>query len=269
MDKKKFGLKFAVSALTLTMLTPSIAQAADTSIGTNQVSVKENKIITSTQSFGENLAEELKSTSKENYDDIISEYAKLHVNPYNTLNNSKSIATFSNAEIANDVQKDSVEIDNNIIETHEIDDKTLLLLTEDYFIIDTIEEEKPAVSTFATTKKKIGTSSRTFYGSLAGNRLFDLYVRMNFAYNGSKAWSAAAPESGYSRGTLSAWQVSNFKTSHTRGTSVTTSYKAKATGNFHFGLEYDGNGLVIQEVVASVTVACSKTGEISRYSKPN
>ena len=38
--------------------------------------------------------------------------------------------------------------------------------------------------------------------------------------------------------------------------------KANCSGNFHFGVEYEGNGLIIQELYCKNSLTCTKDGSI-------
>ena len=97
------------------------------------------------------------------------------------------------------------------------------------------------------------------YG-LVGNKLFTLTVECTFNYNGSSAWYKSGFDYYYTKGFLSIWQVSNWKGWKEASGS---SYKAYCSGNFHFGLEYEGNGLVIQDFYCKNTLTCSKDGKIT------
>ena len=60
---------------------------------------------------------------------------------------------------------------------------------------------------------------------------------------------------------LSVWQVSNWKGwKEASG----TSYKAYCSGNFHWGIEYGGTGIVIQDYYCKNTLTCSKNGTITK-----
>jgi len=57
------------------------------------------------------------------------------------------------------------------------------------------------------------------------------------------------------------WQVSNWKygTESVENGAYTRAY---ARGNFHYGLEYEGNGLVIQDIYEDVRVSVTKDGTV-------
>ena len=63
--------------------------------------------------------------------------------------------------------------------------------------------------------------------------VFTVAVGTGFSYNGSNASYYGNFDSYYKRGTLSVWQVSNWQSGHE---AAGTSYRAYASGNFHFGL---------------------------------
>ena len=92
-------------------------------------------------------------------------------------------------------------------------------------------------------------------------KIFSLTVECKFYYNGSKAWYKSGFDYYYTKGAITLWQVSNWKGWKEKSG---TSYKAYCSGNFHWGVEYDGNGLVIQDIYCKNTVTCSKSGTITK-----
>lgn len=147
-------------------------------------------------------------------------------------------------------------------EVFTINDRTTLTVTPTYVVVsilDTRDNPDVAVNATKATSSKSGTCTKTYYG-LVGNKLFTLTVECTFYYNGSSAWYKSGFDYYYTKGVLSIWQVSNWKGwKEASG----TSYKAYCSGNFHFGLEYEGNGLVIQDFYCKNTLTCSKDGKIT------
>lgn len=62
---------------------------------------------------------------------------------------------------------------------------------------------------------------------------------------------------------LSPWQVSNWE----KGTTYFDSTHALVygQGNFHWGIEYQGKGFVVQEKFICLGIKCDKYGGYSRY----
>lgn len=88
-------------------------------------------------------------------------------------------------------------------------------------------------------------------------------VEAQFTYNGSSV-SVNYSDGSYQRGFLSIWQVSDFKDSSVSSITVDGVYYArvKSSANFHYGLEIQGVGLVIQDNYCWVDARCSKTGTV-------
>lgn len=209
--------------------------------------------------YGNNLATLLKNANEKDYDKIIECFCSSNTNPVfeNALKiisdpNNKNKILYINSE----------KINENYILNYNIGNNKLLIITPTNIIIDelSIVEDSNKISNYATTKSKSGISSRTYYG-LVGNKLFSIAVKCTFNYNGTKAWYKSGFDYYYTKGTLSVWQVSNW-----RGWKEAsgTSYKAYCSGNFHWGVEYNGNGLVIQDYYCKNTLTCDKKGNISR-----
>lgn len=105
-----------------------------------------------------------------------------------------------------------------------------------------------------------GSATKEYY-SAAGVNIFTISVSSTFSYNGTKASYYSGFDAYYTRGFLSIWQVSNWVSGKE---AVGYSYSAYAKGNFHFGLEVNGVGIVIQDFYIKHTVTCTKDGVISR-----
>ncbi|TCW33470.1 hypothetical protein EDC21_12128 [Thermohydrogenium kirishiense] len=122
------------------------------------------------------------------------------------------------------------------------------------------DQTKNSTLTYAP-KYKFASNDRYYYGAVLGNLLFHVHIEANFGYDGSKAWYAGGLWGYYERGTLSAWQVSNWET----GTTVINNgeyCRAYARGNFHWGIEYEGNGLVVQDEYVDLRVSVTRNGDV-------
>ncbi len=107
-------------------------------------------------------------------------------------------------------------------------------------------------------------ASNDFYAYNAfGSLLFHIHIESNFGYDGVTAWYAGGVAGSYERGFLSIWQVSNWEV----GTTVIDGgayCRAYARGNFHWGFEYQGNGIVIQDAYEDVRVSVTRDGTVYR-----
>ncbi len=212
--------------------------------------------------FGQGLAARLQIASPAEYDSIINQYFAANPNP--VFDSVLDIIDGNQAEEKTLRLKTSAALRADYEENFTINDSTTLTVAPTYIMVSVLDvRENPDVAINATkaTSSKSGTCSETYYG-LAGNKLFTLTVECTFNYNGSSAWYKSGFDYYYTKGFLSIWQVSNWKGWKEASGS---SYKAYCSGNFHFGLEYEGNGLVIQDFYCKNTLTCSKNGTISKY----
>ncbi len=161
---------------------------------------------------------------------------------------------------------------NTLKQCVEIDPLTsITFLGDGSYIIEKIMEKDitPDMITSLYSHKSNSTtqsqykfaSNNHYYYGLLNNLLFRTHVECNFGYNGVKAWNAGGLSGYYTRGTLSIWQVSNW----TVGSTVVNGgeyCRAYTNGNFHFGVEYQGFGLIIQDVFDDLRVSVTKNGTI-------
>ncbi|MEG0836290.1 MAG: hypothetical protein RR413_12700 [Christensenellaceae bacterium] len=104
------------------------------------------------------------------------------------------------------------------------------------------------------------------YALVLGQELYRITQEAQFTYNGSSV-STNYSDGSYTRGFLSIWQVSDFEDS--KASTITeggVSYaKVQSSANFHYGLEIQGVGLVIQDNYCWVDARCSKSGTVKGY----
>lgn len=212
--------------------------------------------------YGQALAERLSCCPAAEHDAVIKAFCTSNTNP-----------VFD--KVLNEIQinkRDEKIIRLNLIpafyeayeEVYSIGNDKTLTITPTYIVLSDLETSDHTLELASPTKgtySKWGICSETYYG-LVGNKLFSLAVECTFYYNGQKAWYKSGFDYYYTKGFLSIWQVSNWKGWREKSG---TSYKAYCAGNFHFGLEYEGNGLVIQDFYCKNTLTCSKDGKISKY----
>lgn len=180
------------------------------------------------------------------------------------------------------------EIDNNLERTYTLNDTNSITITPLYIIEDYYTKEPGAVENdvvepvtivdkmqsifaeqvYAKSKTK---STGTIYArrtikSWIGLKIVSVHVQCNFYYNTNKAWYKSDFDGYYKRGKgLNPWSCSQWKS---KKESSGTSYQAYARGVFCYGLQYKGNGLVIQEVTCKAKIKCSKNGKITKSYTP-
>ena len=206
------------------------------------------------------LAQCLAAVNGEEYDSVVSRFTNEYENP--VVDEITSFVEGQNKK-RNTGDLTTYKLDKNISESlthvYEIDDATTVTITLQLIIIDELESGSEKLSTYATQKTATGNMSRSYYSSIVGNKIFELGLSCNFYYNGSKASYKSGLDAYYKRGTLSAWQVNNWSKWHEQDG---TSYWAYCSGNFHWGLEIDGVGLVIDEYYIKLGLECDKDGTV-------
>lgn len=131
------------------------------------------------------------------------------------------------------------------------EDTSLISKISDFFVLK--------VNAASKTKTKKYSEKKAYY-SWVGIKIFTVGLDCNFYYNGSKAWYKSGFDGWYKRGTLSIWQVSNWKEKREQSGK---SYVARCSGNFHYGLEVHGVGLIIQDLYIKHVATCNKNGKVS------
>lgn len=211
--------------------------------------------------YGRQLAAVLKGVDNQGEDKAIKAFCESHKNP--VFERIDGVIAENSRSGKNIYLKMTSGFNEEYEKTYKVDDKRSVIITPTYIVLDvlTVDEKLSDSSGLkAGTSSTSGTCSKTYYGT-NGNKLFSLTVECSFYYNGSKAWYKSGFDYYYSKGTLSVWQVSNWKGwKEASG----TSYKAYCSGNFHWGIEYGGNGLVIQDYYCKNTLTCSKNGTITK-----
>lgn len=267
---KILALLFTFIMLLSIGITPAFAASSDsTSVPQTKMVDESTLALDSTdfsahKSFSASLASELRGRSPKDYDSIVSSFCSKNSNPvfdstltYIKNNSSKTRAIYLKTD-SNFYKKYSAE--------YAINPNTTLIVTPTGIEIDTLNSNTSSIisansiSAAAATSSVSGTCSKTYYNRI-GTKAISLTVTCNFYYDGSKAWYKDGFDYYYTRGVLSIWQVSNWKGwKETSG----TSYNAYCSGNFHWGIEYQGVGLVIEDYYCKNTLSCSKTGTITK-----
>lgn len=234
------------------------------------------------EKYTADLAQELKHADKSEYSQIIKKF-----------NQNRSCAIREAAdELVADVNERStiekssyiVNVDEELKKTYTLNDTetvtiTPLYIAEEEFRKDPGEDESKISgplhrcekgknifmdSAYAANKTK---STGTIYArrtikSWVGLKIVSVHVQCNFYYNGKSAWYKSNFDSHYERGSgLNPWTCSQWRSKKEKDGSA---YTAWARGVFCYGIQYEGNGLIIQETVCKARITCSKTGKITK-----
>lgn len=200
-----------------------------------------------------------------NYD-LSSDYDQLLTNFFNQGNtiSPEELKIINDSDLIDTELKKSMnysedEIANSkILKSEIINGKEITFYNNGVFSIEDDEPEKANRVTASGTVT--GTATKSYY-SWVGLKLFTISVTCKFKYNGSKASYHSGLDGYYKRGILSIWQVSNWQVGREQ---AGTSYTAYAKGNFHYGFEIKGIGIIVQELYIKHVVTCSKTGKITK-----
>lgn len=153
------------------------------------------------------------------------------------------------------------------IRIEQINNTRVIFNNDGTFFIDTIEEKensKGNLKSISNANYKTASNKFEARGAM-GNLVWEAYIEAEFGYDGEKAWVNGEPYGYYKRGILSLWQVSDWNVGWTNYEG-SLGARAYARGNFHFGIEYDGNGLVIQDIPLDLRVSCNYKGKIFKNS---
>jgi hypothetical protein len=239
-----FNKRFGIGMLILVILL--VGMALIPAVSAQEVS----KISEKPSELEQGLIDSLNSNTKNlSTDDVIANYFEA---------NKDKISI-------NDLAKNDTVSDENNSRTYQLKDGSKITFTNgSYFYISGMEEEtnnkKITQSVTATTSYSYTpmlTAYKHFY-STTGLRLFSIYARGYYGYNGNTV-KAYYYDSWYDRGFASIWQVSNWEEGGYDYASGTLS-EIYGRGNFHWGFEYQGIGLVIQDKYITVKSTCDKNG---------
>ena len=187
--------------------------------------------------------------------------------------NQNKKATINDLKTINEIDKKDTETKklsaystrdlaiSKITKEYTINDFKIEFLMNGCFSIEPIQQENPSRVKRAATKNKWGQAYKDYFNYL-GTRTFTVAVGAGFKYDGTTAGYYGNFNAYYKKGTLTIWQVSNWEKGHEQQGS---SYEAHASGNFHFGFEYDGNGAVLQDLFVTHRVTCDPDGNIEPY----
>lgn len=215
---------------------------------------------------------------------VISNLAVPTVSAFATVNNAQSFASPQNKiiEIVKSVKDPNIreasfkqilnsdsaklQIQKNPTTINISDHIKIAFKQDGSFSISELETSKSVVSTnsmrlYSNEKTTIDyTNKVTRYGPI-GNKLYAISVKGYFTGTIGNTPTGHLVNASYTRGILSVWQVSNWEKGSESDEGSERAY-VYGRGNFHFGAEYDGNGLVIQDIYEDVYVACDSNFKI-------
>ncbi|MDK2832967.1 MAG: hypothetical protein PWR29_728 [Methanolobus sp.] len=241
MIKNKIGIRALLfTALVLSIMLIPTVSAEKLSKTIDQPSELEQGLIDALNSNTENIST----------DEIIANYFK---------DNEDKISK-------NSFAKNDKASDKDNLRTYQLEDGSLItFMKKGDFYISSMEEESNseivtqrainAATSYSYTP--ILTASKSFYSPM-GVKLFTVYSKGYYRYDGNTV-KAYYMDSWYTKGYLSIWQVSNWEEGGYDYASAAVS-EIYGRGNFHYGFEYQGVGLVIQDKYVTVKSICDKNG---------
>jgi hypothetical protein len=167
----------------------------------------------------------------------------------------------------NNIAKTNTVSGKNNLRTYQLEDGSNITFTnEGFFYISGIKEEansrtivtQSTTATASNSYTKTITASKVFYSN-TGFRMFSTYAKGYYAYNGNTV-KAYYMDSWYTRGTLSSWQITNWEEGGYNYANGALS-EIYGRGNFHWGFEYAGTGIVFQDYYIVVKSKCDKYGK--------
>lgn len=246
----------------------------------NSVKAAENNEIKSISEYQEKLLAFVKLKKPQTEDQLnvtidefnnLNKFSQQALNDYYIDSNSKTILpNVENPKSDLDIEEyiDS-NIDQGKFSEYNINDDLTITLTDTpvYFIESTTEEDTPEdpidFETAAAKYKNTKTYKHSYTAkNFLNMKLFTVNAKGYFQYNGSDV-KPKLNDAWYTRGVLSIWQVSNWKAgTYKKGSNYAEVY---GRGNFHFGLEIAGYGLVVQDQYIKVYLTGNKKGSVWKH----
>lgn len=187
----------------------------------------------------------------------------------NNISDEEKLTGIEYAELANKSNNKAKELTKKGYTTNEIAEAQIIdsVITKNNLKVEfldnglfSIKNLNDSITPSSRSNSVWGQAYKDYYSNI-GVHIFTIAVGTGFSYNGQKASYYGNFTAYYKRGNLSIWQVDNWEKGHEP---VGSSYQAFAQGNFHYGLEVSGVGIVFQDLYISHSVTCSKDGKISK-----
>lgn len=174
------------------------------------------------------------------------------------------------------ISKDGTVSGNNNSRTYQLKDGSNITFTDQgYFLIDSLKEE--ANNTIQPINEKSEMNSQSEVNSLytpiltstvsgynrLGWKLFTVYTKGYFVYD-HKSVQPYHRNSWYVRNMpFNLWQISNWeKGAHMISSSTAEVY---GQGDFHYGFEYNGKGLTVQNYYVKIYLSCDQNGNYETH----
>lgn len=245
--------------------------------GTKAASASQKNKINSIQEYQDLLLATLKISNpqdEEQLDDAVNQFNTKNafteeaLTKYYVETNSKTILpNVENTRKELDIEKYiQTNIDMGQFITHKLNENISVTFTNTpvYFIESTTEEDTPQSASDAEITAKKYKNTKTYTHSYTAKnflnmKLFTVKTKGYFQYNGSDV-KPKLNDAWYTKGFLSIWQVSNWqKSTYKKGSNYAEVY---GRGNFHFGLEVNGYGLIVQDQYIKVYLTGNKKGSV-------
>ncbi|MEC1404146.1 hypothetical protein [Bacillus subtilis] len=245
--------------------------------GSKTASASEKNEINSIQEYQDLLLVTLKISNPQDEEQLENavdqfnsknEFTEKALTKYYVETNSKTILpnvdnTKKELDIDNYIQSN---VDIGQFTTHKLNENISVTFTNTpaYFIESTTEEETPPTSSDVEIAAAKYKNTKTYTHSYTAKnflnmKLFTVKTKGYFQYNGTDV-KPKLNDAWYTRGFLSIWQVSNWqKSTYKKGSNYAEVY---GRGNFHFGLEINGYGLVVQDQYIKVYLTGNKKGTV-------
>ncbi|MCY8318529.1 hypothetical protein MOC71_17750 [Bacillus vallismortis] len=247
--------------------------------GSKAASASEKNVINSIQEYQDLLLATLKISNpqdEEQLENVVDQFNFKNafndkaLTKYYVDSNSKTILPkVNNAKNELDIEKYiQSNVDIGQFTTHKLNENISVTFTNTpvYFIESTTEEETPQTSSDVEIAAAKYKNTKTYTHSYTAKnflnmKLFTVKAKGYFQYNGSDV-KPKLNDAWYTKGFLSIWQVSNWqKSTYKKGSNYAEVY---GRGNFHFGLEINGYGLVVQDQYIKVYLTGNKKGTVNK-----
>ncbi|OTQ88053.1 hypothetical protein BG30_02005 [Bacillus subtilis subsp. subtilis] len=245
--------------------------------GSKTASASEKNEINSIQEYQDLLLVTLKISNPQDEEQLENavdqfnsknEFTEKALTKYYVETNSKTILpNVDNTKKELDIDKYiQSNVDIGQFTTHKLNENISVTFTNTpvYFIESTIEEETPPTSSDVEIAAAKYKNTKTYTHSYTAKnflnmKLFTVKTKGYFQYNGTDV-KPKLNDAWYTRGFLSIWQVSNWqKSTYKKESNYAEVY---GRGNFHFGLEINGYGLVVQDQYIKVYLTGNKKGTV-------
>ncbi|MCI6813002.1 MAG: hypothetical protein MR922_11490 [Lachnospiraceae bacterium] len=203
----------------------------------------------------------LKSTTYGNTADTLPDKVQTFISEYGEQYNTTELLHSEETKIIDLGNENTVILEGIMIYVNGVED---VEATPERIAKGAVDNTASAYSVRSTSP--INKYYHAVYALVLGQELYRITQEAQFTYDGSSV-SVNYSDGSYQRGFLSIWQVSDFEDSKESNVTVDGVYYAqvKSSANFHYGLEIQGVGLVIQDNYCWVDARCSKTGTVKGY----